>query len=261
MKESPITVLRPVAFVWWILIVGGVGFATGFFGPIEFNPEANQGPLVGILITGPGGALLGFVLWGLCRLLNFSPAVQWWTIALSSTVLGVGTLIFAFPEPAMKGHGVDFQIERCEIPAQAAEQALQIWDQRIAQVTWAAPRSGWRDQSLQLLQADSGSVLHGILLRQNRVYEKRKPWNKGKLFAQGWRTLNKQTSYYVPGACTDYPIGTHTVYFAAYDMSVLAPGVKHEWPPTDPAGLLNRQTLETIPAVFQPLLLEEKPAS
>lgn len=249
---------HPVPFIWWILIVGGVGFAAGFFGPIAFNPEANQGPLVGIFITGPGGVLLGCVLWGVSRLLNFSLAAQWRTIALSSTVLGVGTLIFAFPEPALKGYGLDFQIERCETPAQGAEQALQSWDQRIAQVTWAAPRSGWRDQALRLLQADSGSVLHGTLVRQNRVYEKRKPWNNGELFAQGWRTLNKPSSYYVPGACTNYPVGTRTVYFAAYDMSVLAPGVKREWPPTDPAGLLDRQTLETIPAIFQPLLLEQR---
>lgn len=44
------------------LLVGGVGFAGGFFGPILFTPEANQGPLLGIFITGPLGALVGAVL-------------------------------------------------------------------------------------------------------------------------------------------------------------------------------------------------------
>ena len=34
-------------------ILGGIGFAAGFFGPIILNPEANQGPLLGIFITGP----------------------------------------------------------------------------------------------------------------------------------------------------------------------------------------------------------------
>jgi hypothetical protein len=34
----------------------------GFFGPIVLAPEANQGPLLGIFITGPLGFLLGFVL-------------------------------------------------------------------------------------------------------------------------------------------------------------------------------------------------------
>lgn len=44
------------------LIVGGIGFAAGFFGPIIFNPEANQGPLLGIFITGPIGFTLGVLL-------------------------------------------------------------------------------------------------------------------------------------------------------------------------------------------------------
>jgi hypothetical protein len=47
------------------VILGGVGFAAGFFGPIIFTPEANQGPLLGIFITGPLGCILGFVLGGL----------------------------------------------------------------------------------------------------------------------------------------------------------------------------------------------------
>ncbi len=40
---------------------GGVGFAGGFFGPIIFMPGANQGPLLGIFITGPLGFILGAV--------------------------------------------------------------------------------------------------------------------------------------------------------------------------------------------------------
>jgi hypothetical protein len=42
-------------------IVGFVGFILGFVGPIVFAPEANQGPLLGIFITGPAGAVIGFV--------------------------------------------------------------------------------------------------------------------------------------------------------------------------------------------------------
>lgn len=52
------------------LIVGGVGFVLGFFGPMLLTPEANQGPLLGLFITGPGGAVLGAVggfLYGMRR--------------------------------------------------------------------------------------------------------------------------------------------------------------------------------------------------
>jgi hypothetical protein len=42
------------------IVLGAIGFCAGFFGPIIFAPQANQGPLLGIFITGP----LGFVLGG-----------------------------------------------------------------------------------------------------------------------------------------------------------------------------------------------------
>lgn len=45
------------------LTVGAIGFSAGFFGPMILAPEANQGPLLGILITGPLGFLAG-LLWG-----------------------------------------------------------------------------------------------------------------------------------------------------------------------------------------------------
>lgn len=47
------------AAVTGALVVGGVGFVAGFFGPMVFTPGANQGPLLGIFFTGPLGAVLG----------------------------------------------------------------------------------------------------------------------------------------------------------------------------------------------------------
>jgi len=43
-------------------IVGFVGFAIGFFGPLMWAPDANQGPLLGIFYTGPLAFLIGIVI-------------------------------------------------------------------------------------------------------------------------------------------------------------------------------------------------------
>ena len=43
------------------IIVGAVAFVGGFFGPMIWAPDANHGPLLGILYTGPLGFLLGGV--------------------------------------------------------------------------------------------------------------------------------------------------------------------------------------------------------
>ncbi len=43
----------------WGVVVGFAGFVLGFFGPMVLAPGANQGPLLGIFITGPLGFLAG----------------------------------------------------------------------------------------------------------------------------------------------------------------------------------------------------------
>jgi hypothetical protein len=43
-------------------LLGAIGFAGGFFGPMIFTPNANQGPMLGIFITGPIGFVLGSVV-------------------------------------------------------------------------------------------------------------------------------------------------------------------------------------------------------
>ena len=66
MLGSPATGLISTALSGAIA-VGAIGFCAGFFGPIIFAPKANQGPLLGIFLTGPLGFILGgvggFVYW------------------------------------------------------------------------------------------------------------------------------------------------------------------------------------------------------
>jgi hypothetical protein len=57
------------------LVVGAAAFAAGFFGPILLTPEANQGPLLGIFVTGPLGFVAGLA-WGLFRELRRKAAAR-----------------------------------------------------------------------------------------------------------------------------------------------------------------------------------------
>src|SRR6185369_8453132 len=49
------------------LITGGISFVLGYVGPILLFPGTNQGPLLGIFITGPlgfiGGLIAGVISW------------------------------------------------------------------------------------------------------------------------------------------------------------------------------------------------------
>lgn len=55
----------PIVIIYKIirtgLIIGAISFVLGFFGPILFIPDANQGPLLGIFITGPFGFVIGLI--------------------------------------------------------------------------------------------------------------------------------------------------------------------------------------------------------
>jgi hypothetical protein len=42
-------------------ILGGLGFLAGFVGPMIFAPDANQGPMLGLFITGPAGVVIGAI--------------------------------------------------------------------------------------------------------------------------------------------------------------------------------------------------------
>jgi len=43
-------------------LVGVISFLAGFVGPILLKPDSPQGPLLGILITGPLGVVVGAIL-------------------------------------------------------------------------------------------------------------------------------------------------------------------------------------------------------
>lgn len=60
------------------ILSGAIGFIAGFFGPMLLAPDANQGPLLGLFITGPLGFLVGAI----------AGAVYWLRRARSSNAKG-----------------------------------------------------------------------------------------------------------------------------------------------------------------------------
>lgn len=262
----------------WVLILGATGFVAGFLGPMIFAPEANQGPLVGIFISGPGGVALGALLCVVSRVLQLSAKSQWRTLWVFSAALALVTLYSIMPGPQLRGYVLDVEVQNCEPPAQAADDAIRYWEKRVAQVTWASPRRGWQDDSRQRLQYDQGVVLDVVVNRKMAILEERKPWNKGRIVASSWQAktdsggthapfeppnaivgptaiLRSYYAQYAGHSCGDYPIGAKSLQFAAYDLSGLTRGAE-DWPPRKLADFLDRQTLEQIPSEFRKLVVE-----
>jgi hypothetical protein len=50
--------------LFWGALIGGVCFIVGFVGPVYIGPGSPQGPLFGIFMSGPAGALVGCAVGG-----------------------------------------------------------------------------------------------------------------------------------------------------------------------------------------------------
>jgi hypothetical protein len=243
---------RPPGFKW-LLTLAAAGFAAGFIGPMVFAPDANQGPLVGIFITGPAGLALGAVLWGFCALLKLPGKVQWRMLYAVATVGILTTLVCVQPAPKVRGYVFDGIIESCATPSNAEAEVLDDWDQKIAEVTWAKPRVGWRADVRQLLGEAPGVVVSVRIQRNNAIKENRKPWNRGTRFAAGWASQDEQTPFYdASGSCDQYPDAGAVRGFQKSDYEDRIRSAEI-WPPDELLGVLGVSALTPVPEQWKSL--------
>lgn len=176
---------EPPTLKSWVLCWAVAGFVCGFFGPIVLNPEANQGPLLGLLITGPGGALAGLCV-GLIMKWWSLPAVQQWRALMATTIIGsVSILIFVLPAAELRGYVIQASIVECQPPLNFLPAAIEEWQQRIERVDWAEPRTDWQQDMRNKADNANGVVLRLMVQRRAAIYRHRKPWNNGVITSSG----------------------------------------------------------------------------
>jgi hypothetical protein len=248
---------RRLSIMACVVALGGTGFAAGFFGPIALNPDANQGPLVGILITGPLGTLAGLALGVLLKFLPLAYERQLQALAVSSALLGLGTLYYCLPEPKVRGYVIDAAVVDCARPARAFEGALADWEQAVARVTWAKPAANWQDAARRNVERDIGVVLTMRVARRSTIYEHRKPWDVGRISAGEWLAVDDTERYYASddgSDCAAYVARGRDLYTPFTDSPADRIEPAAVWPPTDTTGFLSLQELGPVPGEYRRLL-------
>ncbi len=73
------------------IMMGITGFVIGFWGPMRFAPGANQGPMLGIFFTGPGGVLLGALIGGALKFARPDWPTRWrlWFLNVANIAWGL----------------------------------------------------------------------------------------------------------------------------------------------------------------------------
>jgi uncharacterized membrane protein YeaQ/YmgE (transglycosylase-associated protein family) len=202
----------------WAAALGGTGFLCGFVGPILLNPGANQGPLLGLFITGPGGAALGALLGSLLGGRPNSPRLLLYTCATAA----VGILLFCLPEPEYHADLVELEVLKCEPPSAHKAEAVERWEKALASNSWVKPPEGWRETVDRA--KGPGSVLTTAVKRRREIFRARKPWNNGRLVSRGWipgpgARMQRPGIYYAQSSCSAWPTGTKGAYLTAVEPS------------------------------------------
>jgi hypothetical protein len=241
----------------WFLVLGGVGLVTGYFAPLALAPEANTGPLIGLFITGPLGALAGLVLGAALRFAPVANTTRRRACAAAAVVTCLATLYRSLPEPALHGHVIEARVESCSRPAALLSAAIGDWEAAVARVTWARPAENWQAVAARNVERDPGVVLTLRIERKSAVLRHRAPWDRGRLTAEPWMTVDERKDYYASdegSSCQPYLERGRARYWPAVDPNGASPQPADPWPPTDTLGVLQLQTLEPVPAEFQRFL-------
>ena len=109
----------------WPLVLGLAGFTAGFIGPIVFLPDANTGPMIGIFMTGPGGAVLGLLMGAVVKAVGLSDRAAW-KVLLGTAVGGWLAIIgfcIAAPAPIPRSAVIEGTVSRCLAPMEMAPDA------------------------------------------------------------------------------------------------------------------------------------------
>lgn len=224
----------------WSVTLGVMGFCAGFYGPIALAPGANQGPLLGIFVTGPAGLIGGMILGRIVLHLPLSTRWRWLALLGTNVAYLLGILYFCLPAPEPVGAFLEATVARCQPTSEVVPEGIAYWQDRIEGAPWMAVREGWRDELRALAAREPAVVLTLITERQDRQVRSVRPWNRGRISRQGWERRIERGRYlarFAGGDCASYPEKLPVLY-TPYGAA------SQDWPPRDLAGLLHVLRLE-----------------
>jgi len=232
----------------WTVVLGVVGFLSGFIGPMILAPDANQGPLLGILITGPTAALLGSVLGVAAALAKLSPRGEARALAATATLATIVTLYFCVPSPRLHATVVDGEVRSC-VPAGSLRNATVDRLNRLAAARPVPEQVAWAEKVDKEFATKPGVVIDVHVYRNAQLFEKQAPWNRGALVARPWRDEETDERYFASDSgpeCPDYPPDSRSMFAVTGNIGI--------WRPYGIAEMLDLKSAAPLPAEYANLL-------
>lgn len=233
-------------FLRWAAVLGIVGLLAGFIGPLVLSPESNQGPLMGIFISGPAGVLFGALIGALAGAVGVSPRTNTRMLSAAAVAMAAATLYFCVPQPRRIADIVEGEVRSCV----SAESLKASTVSRLSAIEASRPErtsTRWGEAFDQALRKNPGVVINVQVLRGKQVFAAQSPWNRGALRAQPWAAFDVNASYFVERSdCNSFPTGSK----AAFDLH----GHTGIWRPSGIADMLDMKTAERLPPPYASLV-------
>jgi len=236
----------------WAFTLGCTGLICGYFGPIILNPGANQGPLLGIFISGPISLFVGIFLGLVAGFASLKGKANVFALGVASLIVAAVTLSMGLPAPRYVGFVVDAEVRGCKQPRELTADRVAWWNKTQESKEWSR-RPGWKENLNRMINKDAGVVLDMWVYRERKLFEQRKPWNRGRIVATAWSEENKPKKFYTRfsgGSCSKYIDGARALYFPQWETSTVSP-------PDILPTFLGLHVLQDVPAEYRSLI--EKP--
>ncbi|MEP6834958.1 MAG: hypothetical protein ABJB74_16345 [Gemmatimonas sp.] len=237
----------------WVLTLGACGLVAGIWGPIRFNPQFQMGPLIGVFMTGPLGAILGVAGYFISRWMHWPMPVQWRVIAVTAVLLVAGTILSSFPAPEFKAFIVNSTVVRCRPVSALRDELLAHWKERVDNIKSTEPAVGWPQQMATTVQSAQGFVIDVHVVRRTEIRVNRKPWNRGTLVALDRTKPDETTSYFddsVKASCANYVEGKALEIFVDFASRRRVTN-SQDWPPTEIDRIVDMLPPNPVPAEYQ----------
>jgi len=233
-------------FLRWAAVLGIVGLSAGFIGPIVLSPESNQGPLIGIFISGPAGALFGTLLGALAGAVGVSPRTNTRMLSAAAVAMAAATLYFCVPQARRVADIVEGEVRSCV----SAESLKASTVSHLSAIEASRPdrtSTRWGEAFDQAVRKNPGVVINVQVQRGKQVFEAQAPWNRGALRAQPWAALDVDASYLVERSdCTSFPTGGKTAFGLRGHTGI--------WRPLGIAEMLDMKIAERLPPPYASLV-------
>lgn len=234
--------MRDITFaIFSALLLGSIGFLSGYLGPILFMPDANQGPLFGIF-TGPVSILFGALIGVACAVLRLTRRMRVTILIFAGLATAIVVLCFSMSGPAYRGTIIDAEIRNIQAASTFVEKRVKFWQDPKSPERCDHQRIGWEEDVQKMLNSKD-FVASVYVYRSRQIFEKRKPWNRGEKYATSWRAEEQERKYYLLQSM-HFRVGSRGLFFPEDEYSTVCP-------PDVLSAFLGLRVLTPVPDEFR----------